>query len=187
MIPTCAGVVGINSPTTFPGNPLDCAEVLICFAVTKGVAVDNLKVLLVPTPTKLSPKLPNKKSFVVSGIGININYRYEDFPPELRDIATSLSIVTGIKYSREKIIAGILNILEKNYFTAVESGSDYIFTEWMKCCTTIGRRIRVVQSEKYYEGTVESIKQDGRLLIKNSQNDIIEITPSDIIKVIEYI
>lgn len=132
-------------------------------------------------------KLNNEKSFVVSGIGVNINYEYEKFPPELREIATSLSIVTGSKFPREMIIASILNILEKNYSAALEHGTDYIFTEWMKRCTTIGRRIRVVQSEKYFEGTAESIKPDGRLLIRNSRNDIIEITPSDIIKVIEYI
>ena len=132
-------------------------------------------------------KLNDKKSFIVSGIGVNINYEYEKFPPELREVATSLSIVTGSKFPRERIVASILNILEKNYSAAIENGTDYIFTEWMKRCTTIGRRIRVVQSEKYFEGTAESIKPDGRLIIRDSRNNIIEITPSDIIKVIEYI
>ncbi len=132
-------------------------------------------------------KFEDKKEFIIAGIGININQSYEDFPSDLREIATSLKIISGIELEREKIIINILQFLEKYYLLSFENRTDFIFNEWLKWCTTIGKKIRIATSEKYFEGVAESIKPDGKLLLRNSLNEIKEVTPSDIIQVMEYI
>jgi len=132
-------------------------------------------------------KFEDKKEFIIAGIGININQSYEDFPSDLREIAISLKIISGIELEREKIIINILQLLEKYYLLSFENRTDFIFKEWLKWCTTIGKKIRIATSEKYFEGVAESIKPDGKLLLRNSLNEIKEVTPSDIIQVMEYI
>ncbi|MFC1562793.1 biotin--[acetyl-CoA-carboxylase] ligase [candidate division KSB1 bacterium] len=131
-------------------------------------------------------KSNNNKEFVTAGIGLNVNQNYNDFPPELSEIATSLRIVYGSELVREKVIIKILQFLEKNYKLYIEGNIDYIFNEWLKWCTTIGKKIRVVTAEKYFEGIAVDIKPDGKLILKNELNEIKEVTPVDIIQIIEY-
>lgn len=51
--------------------------------------------------------------FVVVGIGVNVNQRPEEFPPEVRPTATSLYAVTGRKISRTALCGAILEALRE--------------------------------------------------------------------------
>ncbi len=132
-------------------------------------------------------KLDADKKFIIAGIGLNINQNHDDFPKELSEVASSIRIIYGKELEREKVIVKILQFLEKNYKLAAEGNVDYIFDKWLKWCTTIGKRIRVVTSEKYFEGTAVGINPDGKLKLKNELNEVKEVTPVDIIQIIEYI
>ncbi len=46
--------------------------------------------------------------FAAVGIGINVRQRQEDFPPGLRETATSLEIETGAPVSREELACAVL-------------------------------------------------------------------------------
>jgi BirA family biotin operon repressor/biotin-[acetyl-CoA-carboxylase] ligase len=131
-------------------------------------------------------KIEREKGLIIAGLGININQDYEDFPIDLQEIATSLNIECGCKLSREEVIVSVLRFLEKNYLSAKSKGVDFIFKKWISWCTTIGKKIRVITSEKYFEGIAETIKPEGKLIIRNNEGKMKEITPSDIIQVIEY-
>ncbi|MRC69595.1 biotin--[acetyl-CoA-carboxylase] ligase, partial [Bacillus thuringiensis] len=50
---------------------------------------------------------------VIIGIGINVNQQPNDFPDELKDIATSLSQAAGEKIDRAGVIQHILLCFEK--------------------------------------------------------------------------
>ena len=52
---------------------------------------------------------------VVIGIGINVNGDLDSFPEEIRGIATSVKNETGKPFSRERIIAEILNEMDRWY------------------------------------------------------------------------
>ena len=49
--------------------------------------------------------------YLLIGIGINVNQ--EEFPHEIKDIATSLKSEFGMDFSREKIISEFCNIFEE--------------------------------------------------------------------------
>ncbi len=129
----------------------------------------------------------NEKNLVIAGIGLNINQTLDDFPAELREIATSLRIISGSEYVREEVIIKILKSLEKNYRLAIDEGTDFIFKKWLKQCTTVGKKVRVVTSERHFDGIAEAVKPDGRLVLRDEKNEIKEVTPIDIIQIIEYI
>ena len=51
----------------------------------------------------------------VVGFGVNVLQAKEDFPPELRDRATSLLLETGRAWDREELLWGILEEVERAY------------------------------------------------------------------------
>ena len=48
---------------------------------------------------------PDKAAAVVVGVGVNVNSREADFPPELRDILTTARERTGAEYDLEALLA----------------------------------------------------------------------------------
>jgi BirA family biotin operon repressor/biotin-[acetyl-CoA-carboxylase] ligase len=52
-----------------------------------------------------------KYPFAVVGIGLNVNQQPEDFPPELRNLATSLAIASGHARDRNRVAASLLSAL----------------------------------------------------------------------------
>ncbi|RMF59830.1 MAG: biotin--[acetyl-CoA-carboxylase] ligase, partial [Calditrichaeota bacterium] len=74
--------------------------------------VDNRKLCGILLESSFSN---NQLQYIVAGIGLNINQTQDDFPAELQNTATSLRIETGIKWNREKLLAGILNFISERY------------------------------------------------------------------------
>ena len=52
-----------------------------------------------------------RKSFLISGIGINVNQEEEDFPEPIKDTAISLRMISGKIFDLEKILIEFLNKL----------------------------------------------------------------------------
>lgn len=130
---------------------------------------------------------------VVSGFGINVNMRKEDFPPELQDVATSLSIETGKIQDRNRLISSILAILAGNFTLLEKRYFETIRDCYLFLCSTIGQKIRVdLASGACLEGLAEDIGLDGALHIRPTltetcfpslENGIIKIRSGDIIHV----
>jgi BirA family transcriptional regulator, biotin operon repressor / biotin---[acetyl-CoA-carboxylase] ligase len=59
----------------------------------------------------------------IAGMGINVNHAVEDFPPELRNTATSLAIAAGRRVNRGSFAIALLRELERRYagFPALNS------------------------------------------------------------------
>src|SRR5699024_9710420 len=83
----------------------------------------------------------DKINFIVIGIGMNVNQKEEDFPPELQEIATSLAIQTGKRHSRAALVQTILLKLEKYYELYLEKGFTPIKLLWESYSNSIGKEI----------------------------------------------
>jgi BirA family transcriptional regulator, biotin operon repressor / biotin---[acetyl-CoA-carboxylase] ligase len=59
--------------------------------------------------------------YLVVGIGINVNQT--KFPPDLRDTATSLRIVTATEWSRLELCAALLGALDREYKSLMQPGA----------------------------------------------------------------
>ena len=77
-----------------------------CIKNPNDVLVGGSKIagILVETRTGKFP-------FAVVGIGFNVNHARDDFPPELRESATSLAILSGVQWDRNELAARILKNL----------------------------------------------------------------------------
>lgn len=119
--------------------------------------------------------------YVVLGIGININLVRDDFPPEIRSTATSLSIAMNRILNRRKIIALVMKEIEKLYFKYVRDNDfQCILDECRKYSLTLGKKVRVVGRETAFEGFALDFDTDGSLLVKMDDGSIKKVMSGDV-------
>jgi len=124
-------------------------------------------------------------TFVVVGIGLNVNSDQESFPEEIRTIATSIAIETGHRIDRAALLAAILLELEF-YSEALPTRPPETFLGgYARLCATLGRRVRVSLAEgKTIEGLADSIAPDGSLRIVRNETDgggVVEVHAGDVV------
>lgn len=107
-------------------------------------------------------------------VGIGINVKEFDFPPSLKNIATSIENNTNIKISRNELISEIINFFDlyfidnKNYLNLYKENS-YV----------LGKDITVIQNDRQFFAKAIDIKDNGALIVQE-QEKIIKLISSDI-------
>ena len=93
-------------------------------------------------------------------VGIGINCRGADFPPELAEIAGSLNLV-GV--SRSRLAGEIVRRLEDRM---AHLGSASLMAAYRARSLMPGRRVRYQQNGQFFAGTAEGVDDQGRLLVR---------------------
>jgi BirA family transcriptional regulator, biotin operon repressor / biotin---[acetyl-CoA-carboxylase] ligase len=119
---------------------------------------------------------------VIVGIGLNVNVHRDEFPVELREIATSLAIETHQLFDRAALLAALLAELETRCESFLAGNHGDIHKEYMLRCSTIGRRVRIELAHgEPMDGTAESIQADGSLRIVRNDRTTVDIRAGDVI------
>lgn len=105
-----------------------------------------------------------KVSWCILGIGINCTQAEEDFPPELRDMATSLSTVTGAPVSPALLAARMLERLHGLSHTLLPE-RETILERYRKDCITLGQQISLVRGDTVRHGTALTVTENGALTV----------------------
>ena len=103
-------------------------------------------------------------AYAVVGIGINAGKM--EFPPELRDVATSVANETGISPDRNRLIAEVLNELEI-LFGDLETGA--FLAESRRRSNILGRTVTVIRGEERYPARAVDIDGQGRLIVETER------------------
>ena len=127
------------------------------------LAAGNKKVGGILTELSLSPS--GSVDYAIIGIGINCSHSPEDFPPELRDIATSLLEHTGTPCDQSKLIAMLISQLYTMSQTLI-TGKKQILDSYRKDCITLGKDIQVINGSQRRSATALDILEDGQLLVR---------------------
>lgn len=107
-------------------------------------------------------------------VGIGINVKEFEFPPSLKNIATSIENNTNIKISRNELISEIINFFDlyfidnKNYLDLYKENS-YV----------LGKDITVIQNDRQFFAKAIDIDNNGSLIVQE-QEKIIKLVSSDI-------
>ena len=109
----------------------------------------------------IETKSTNKGLCIVIGIGLNINETEFDIHPEVKDYSTSLSIYSGEKFVREKLLAEVLNSFETLY----SADWNDIISIWSKYCIHNNSIISFNNDDGYHKGLFQGINQNGHALI----------------------
>lgn len=118
--------------------------------------------------------------FSVIGIGINVNTDTDSFPEDVREIATSVKKETGRLFSREEIVAEILNEINNWYMILKSMKREVLLAEWQRLTSTLGKEVIVVIGQETYKGFAETIDDEGMLILRLPSGEMRRIHSGDV-------
>lgn len=117
--------------------------------------------------TELGLTEGGKVDYAVVGIGLNCCQTPEDFPPELRDTAASVAMVTGRKPSRNRLAAAMLDALYR-MDKALLTHREEIMDRYRRDCVTLGQNISLLRGDTVRHGKALDVDRDGALIVEFS-------------------
>ena len=129
--------------------------------------------------TELSLDSSGNVSSAVVGIGINCTQSGSDFPEDIRCIATSLQMQTGMPIDRSRVIAAMLVALEEMSQTLLTRKAQ-IMSQYRCDCITVGQAISVVAGETVRHGTALSVDEEGALVVRFSDGQTEAVSSGEV-------
>lgn len=135
--------------------------------------------------TEMSTEM-DRVNYLILGIGLNVNQKADDFPEELKEIATSLKInidekkMILPKLKRSDIIKNILFELEKQYENVIKGNTEDIIKKWSEKSVTLGRQVKIIYRGIEYEGTAKDVTYDGKLVVHCSDGAVREVSSGEV-------
>lgn len=127
------------------------------------VLIDGRKVAGVLTELEAEA---DRVRFVIVGIGVNLNASLDDFPPELRDKATSLALAGGAPVERASFAARLLSALDAAYATFLRGGFAALRHRYEELHCLTGQQV-TVDGKPPLAGTVRGVDDSGALLVES--------------------
>jgi BirA family transcriptional regulator, biotin operon repressor / biotin---[acetyl-CoA-carboxylase] ligase len=119
-------------------------------------------------------------NYIVVGLGMNVNTRFENFPQEIKKSATSILIETGKQFPRVRFIQHYLKLYEKYYDMFKKNDFEPIMKRWKELADIIGKQIKVDVIGKTHIGKVIDVDNDGVLILKDDQGRLQRIFSGDV-------
>jgi BirA family transcriptional regulator, biotin operon repressor / biotin---[acetyl-CoA-carboxylase] ligase len=104
--------------------------------------------------------------FLVLGIGVNLNSEADDFPDDVRALATSVLEVKQQKVPRALFTSALLSRLEDWLETWQTEGFGPVREAWKRRSTLLGQDVLVRSEVKELRGVAEDIDESGALLVR---------------------
>lgn len=120
----------------------------------------------------------------IAGIGVNVNLKEEDLPPEVRETATSLEATLGKPVDRSILMADILNAFERSYREFLARGLSRLGQSMALILAFIGEEVtlRNLTSGDSTEmrGIFKGIDPQGRALLETPDGENITVSAGDL-------
>jgi BirA family biotin operon repressor/biotin-[acetyl-CoA-carboxylase] ligase len=105
-------------------------------------------------------------SAFVLGIGVNVRVRPREFPPEIRETATSLAAETGTPPERNDLARGLLASLDRWYGNLRLGEYGHIARRWRRLSSTLGERVTLLESGREFRGRVLDLSLEDGLIVR---------------------
>jgi BirA family biotin operon repressor/biotin-[acetyl-CoA-carboxylase] ligase len=104
--------------------------------------------------------------FVIVGVGVNLNSELADFPPEVAEQATSVSLNRPSPVHRALFMAALLGKLEDWFEIWSDQGFEPVRAAWKNASSMLGQEVLVRADAKELRGVAEDIDASGALLLR---------------------
>ena len=115
----------------------------------------------------------------VLGVGVNVAQRVEDFPPELREEATSLALA-GHELARETVAAAFLNALEPLWDEHQEGDAHAALEAWRARARFWGKPVAVRAPQGWIHGDAIALADDGALVVRTAAGEDVRVLAGDV-------
>jgi BirA family biotin operon repressor/biotin-[acetyl-CoA-carboxylase] ligase len=122
---------------------------------------------------------------LIIGMGLNVLHRETDFPPELRQRATSLAMASTLSApDRESLAAAFLRRMGEESDLLADGKWDDIAHRWQRLAPGC-RGARVLVKEGRFEGVTRGIDGDGALLVRSNDGVTTALRMADAVEPME--
>jgi len=118
-------------------------------------------------------------SYVVVGVGLNVNLDPQQSSEPLLTRATSLSAQLGRPVARLPLLWAVLHAVEARYL-ALGSGTPGLHAEWARRLVTLGRMVTVSTGDSTWAGVAEDVDADGALQVRRPDGSLERILAGDV-------
>ena len=119
-------------------------------------------------------------NYVAVGVGLNLTQGAEDFPPEIRDVATSLAQHMERVPQRNLLAGALLKSLDEMYVQFPTARQDYL-EAYRKNCLTIGQHCQIHRhSGEISPVFAENIDQDFGLIVRHPDGKTETVTAGEV-------
>ncbi len=128
--------------------------------------------------TELSTDSNGNVKYAIMGIGINCLHTQEDFPPELKEMATSLKIA-NLQGNPAILACAILQRLAKLCQTLLTDKA-VLMDAYRSDCITLGMDIQWTKDDAIYAGKALDIDADGGLVVLSNSGKTETISTGEV-------
>jgi BirA family biotin operon repressor/biotin-[acetyl-CoA-carboxylase] ligase len=114
---------------------------------------------------------------VILGIGINLTQNA--FPPELENVATSVSEASGRPADREQVLAALLEALSR-WYASLEHPAEIVDAWSNRSSYAIGKLVQVSNGDDVWQGTTCGVEPDGALRLRTTSGEIKLVRAGDV-------
>ncbi len=116
-------------------------------------------------------------AFSVVGVGINANVPLSALPPDVRPTATSLAAEAGGPIDRVLLARQLIGALDTWYGVIASGDSALVQERWRELSATVGRRMRILQDGRTFEGEVVDVSAADGLALRLDYGEIRRVRP----------
>ena len=118
--------------------------------------------------------------FVILGVGVNLNGSLEEFPPELKETATTLEASRGQSVPRALFTAALWTRLEHWLDLHADDGFAPVRAAWKTMASTLGQDVLVRSEQRELRGIAEDLDEDGALLLRTPDGKLERVLAGDV-------
>lgn len=160
---TCAAAVAAADAVSDAAG-LDCG-----IKWTNDLVLGSKKLGGILTALQIDPGTGLVTAAII-GIGINCLQAQKDFPPEIRDMATSLAMHT--EQSDPAILAAALIRRLQQMDGLLLQEKEQIMARYKSRCVTLGKAVSWMAGDALHHGTALDLDEDGGLVLQLSDGSI---------------
>jgi BirA family biotin operon repressor/biotin-[acetyl-CoA-carboxylase] ligase len=101
----------------------------------------------------------------IVGIGINCHQTLDDFPPELRETATSLDLAGSVRCDRVTVARRVLTSLD-HWLKVAERNGKQVTQTWSRLSTQLGQRVTLSCNRKRFTGNCIGVDPEKGLILQ---------------------
>ncbi len=129
------------------------------------------------TELGLNPK--GGLDYAIVGIGINCCQQEEDFAPDIRHMAGSLSMISGKEINRAAVAAAMMDALWQ-MDSRLLTGKDAMLQAYRKDCMTIGQEISVHRGSSVRYGMALDVDSEGALVVRYTDGTVEAVNSGEV-------
>lgn len=97
---------------------------------------------------------------LVAGLGVNLRHEADDFPPELKGLATSVSSSGGRPVLPETLLERLLPAFDAHAADLEAGRTAALLAAWRARCRTLGRPVRLRRGNETLDGVLAAMDLD---------------------------